>query len=311
MGHDPSANERQSIANAIQLIREANYREEANLLDDLLQDNRFDISDLLGGAVGQTKKWISEIRWGQEITLDPRIIPERTILDRCSADMIELAGTILHEGIHVQCHDELAAYGTEIAFYKILQERKNIFFRECAETSAIELGLVNLIQEVSIFRREIAKQGGRGYGNRERGVLFAGAGRLSETAMRNLAQYPDASPLGKASIELMYPDDPRDAISNHLFRIGNAIWEYWKRKREFPEPPNSRMVTLLEQERIYYFNQSEELIDGEVVDYWRNPYYYSIKGSIFPRYFDLYSFGPNGVDDGGRGDDILYIPRRK
>ena len=55
--------------------------------------------------------------------------------------------------------------------------------------------------------------------------------------------------------------------------------------------------------------KQDELKNGELMDPWGNPYsYVSVNGGSpkhRPRSYDLYSFGPNGVDDDGTGDDII------
>ncbi len=54
--------------------------------------------------------------------------------------------------------------------------------------------------------------------------------------------------------------------------------------------------------------KQDELKDGKLLDPWGNPYVYlSVNGGA-PQHrlhsFDLWSLGPNGVDDSGAGDDI-------
>ena len=48
---------------------------------------------------------------------------------------------------------------------------------------------------------------------------------------------------------------------------------------------------------------SNEFLNGD--DGWRRPVRYRCPGPVHANGWDLYSFGPNGIDDGGRGDDIL------
>jgi hypothetical protein len=40
-------------------------------------------------------------------------------------------------------------------------------------------------------------------------------------------------------------------------------------------------------------------------DPWGHPIVYRRPGPLHPRGWDIYSFGPDGEDDGGRGDDIV------
>jgi hypothetical protein len=49
------------------------------------------------------------------------------------------------------------------------------------------------------------------------------------------------------------------------------------------------------------------LRDGHViVDAWKHPLVIFLPGRIHENGFDLYSVGPNGRDERGRGDDILF-----
>jgi hypothetical protein len=40
-------------------------------------------------------------------------------------------------------------------------------------------------------------------------------------------------------------------------------------------------------------------------DAWGRPFLFRAPGLVHPKGFDLYSTGPNGVDEGGDGDDIV------
>jgi hypothetical protein len=48
---------------------------------------------------------------------------------------------------------------------------------------------------------------------------------------------------------------------------------------------------------------SVEFIDAD--DGWNHPVMYRCPGPVHPHGWDLYSIGPNGIDEQGRGDDIL------
>ena len=55
--------------------------------------------------------------------------------------------------------------------------------------------------------------------------------------------------------------------------------------------------------------KQDDLKDGQLVDPWGNPYVYESVNGGAPKHrersFDLYSLGPNGVDDQGTGDDLV------
>ncbi len=50
--------------------------------------------------------------------------------------------------------------------------------------------------------------------------------------------------------------------------------------------------------------KEEDLIDGQYVDAWGNPYAYINPGTHNKSYYDIYSFGLDGQDNQGAGDDI-------
>jgi hypothetical protein len=45
--------------------------------------------------------------------------------------------------------------------------------------------------------------------------------------------------------------------------------------------------------------------DGTPLDPWNRPLIYRVPGELSGNDYDLYSMGPNGLDEGGGGDDIL------
>jgi general secretion pathway protein G len=49
---------------------------------------------------------------------------------------------------------------------------------------------------------------------------------------------------------------------------------------------------------------------GYGADTWDNPFVYRSPARTSRRPYDLYSLGPNGLDEGGRGDDINYWSAR-
>jgi len=84
----------------------------------------------------------------------------------------------------------------------------------------------------------------------------------------------------------------------------------------YPSSDNEHLVTALQDDAgdpdwqgPYMEFKQDELVGGEVIDPWGKPFVYvSINGGSpthRSRSFDLYSFGPNGEDDDGTGDDIV------
>jgi general secretion pathway protein G len=97
--------------------------------------------------------------------------------------------------------------------------------------------------------------------------------------------------------------------------LETAIAAYSGDMGEYPPTGNSEMVSAIQDDPDnidwqgpYMEFKESELEGGELLDPWGQPYVYvSVNGGSpehRERSFDLYSFGPNGTDDAGTGDDI-------
>ena len=97
--------------------------------------------------------------------------------------------------------------------------------------------------------------------------------------------------------------------------LETAIAAYAGDMGEYPPTGNAEMVSALQDDPNkvdwqgpYMEFKESELEGGEIIDAWGHPYVYiSVNGGSpqhRERSFDLYSFGPNGTDDTGTGDDI-------
>lgn len=84
----------------------------------------------------------------------------------------------------------------------------------------------------------------------------------------------------------------------------------------YPATGNSELVSALQDDPDdvdwggpYMEFKQDDLKNGEAVDPWGKPYIYvSVNGGSpqhRERSYDLYSVGPNGIDDAGAGDDIV------
>ena len=98
--------------------------------------------------------------------------------------------------------------------------------------------------------------------------------------------------------------------------LETAIAMYNGDMGEYPPTGNEGLVKAIQDDPHnvswqgpYMEFKHDELKDGKLMDPWGNPYVYvSANGGApehRPRSFDLYSFGSNGVDDQGAGDDIV------
>ena len=98
--------------------------------------------------------------------------------------------------------------------------------------------------------------------------------------------------------------------------LETAIAMYQGDLGEYPPTGNATLVGALQDDPNnidwqgpYMEFKQDELNNGELIDPWGNPYVYvSVSGGSpqhRERSFDLYSLGPNGVDDQGAGDDLV------
>ena len=97
--------------------------------------------------------------------------------------------------------------------------------------------------------------------------------------------------------------------------LETAIAMYQSDLSEYPATGNENLVKALQDDPgnvdwngPYVEFKREELKDGQLIDPWGNSYVYTSANGGSPEHrahsFDLSSFGPNGVDDHGTGDDI-------
>jgi general secretion pathway protein G len=80
---------------------------------------------------------------------------------------------------------------------------------------------------------------------------------------------------------------------------------------EYPPSGNVNLVQMLSDDSSspdwngpYMRFKQDDLDAGKYVDAWGNPYVYISPGTHNPRFYDIYSFGLNGQDEQGAGDDI-------
>jgi hypothetical protein len=76
----------------------------------------------------------------------------------------------------------------------------------------------------------------------------------------------------------------------------------------YPPPGNACLVRALETHGpkdvpYYQFRDEEMNARHEWLDYWKHPFVYELPAG---GKFRLYSWGPNGKDENGAGDDIVY-----
>ena len=98
--------------------------------------------------------------------------------------------------------------------------------------------------------------------------------------------------------------------------LETAIAMYAGDLGEYPSSGNANLVNALQEDPgdadwagPYLEFKQDELKGGDVLDPWGRPYIYvSANGGSpthRPQSYDLFSYGPNGEDDGGAGDDIV------
>ena len=295
--------ERQNVADAIQLIREAGYRDKASLLDDMLQNNDIKHDPFLERTTdGECRKFLGFRR----INLNPNVTPLRR-LPRNSPELVRLAGVLLHEADHALCHDELDAFGEELAFYKLLNQDFGRFFPGATPQEKRAIERRKHIEEDSVRRQRdaIAGRGGTGYGegHRER-FEYAVPEALPDIARNRTENIVKSE-------EVIYPGDLKSVVLEQMNRIANALFQFRDSRGQFPSGRNARMVAALREANLSPLRLEELNEKGEAIDPWGSPYVYRVPGKLFPDEFDLYSRGPCKSDtDGGEGNIVCELHRR-
>jgi hypothetical protein len=221
-----------------------------------------------------------------------------------------LAGVLLHEADHALCHDELDAFGEELAFYKTLNNDFNKFFPGASpqEKGAIESKKRIEKSNAKRQREAIAGRGGSGYGEGHRERTEYRVPRLDVEDLRGIKLQEEVSMNSRA---LIYPGRPNSRVLEHMNCIANALFQYRDCEGQFPGGSNADMVAALRAINLCPFRLDELNDKREVIDPWGSAYVYRVPGAFFPDEFDLYSVGPCREDrNGGEGNILCELHRR-
>ncbi len=121
-------------------------------------------------------------------------------------------------------------------------------------------------------------------------AIAAGATRATRTGGMN----PAGIPLPEEVVETA--NSPADAVRGDFAKFSTAITVYMI---EYGAPP-ATLDTLAQPKPEY----PQGFLNGATIakDPWGNAYAYTTDGK---EHYTLWSFGPNGVDDKGAGDDVV------
>lgn len=98
-----------------------------------------------------------------------------------------------------------------------------------------------------------------------------------------------------------------------LSELEKAVLVYRLQTGDFPKARANlvRQLKSVPEARRYLKKWEGRIKDGQFVDYWGNPIVYNCPGRHNVGLCDIYSFGRNGRDDYGAGDDIKnWIPKK-
>jgi general secretion pathway protein G len=98
--------------------------------------------------------------------------------------------------------------------------------------------------------------------------------------------------------------------------LETAIAMYQGDMGDYPETGNATLVEALQEDPgdahwdgPYLEFKAAELLEGEALDPWGKPYVYTSVNGGAPEHrsksYEVSSWGPNGQDDGGSGDDLI------
>jgi len=303
------SDERVSVARATALIRKAN-KEKADLLNDMQQQGNISADgEIPATTYARTQKGTPGDPKSNKIELNPKkvnLLDGANPLGEDNPDLITLAGTLLHEADHAQCHDEMACFGAEVEFYSGVNREFDKYFPgvPAAQKAKIEKQKKALEKEAKDNYERIARKGGAGYGKDHKDVYvpirapgcdeFAAQGGIREAVMIRVL-----------------PDVPASDVAQHLEEIALKIYAYYDRAGTFPPSGNAALVKSLRKTDSNLFRRDELNESQELIDPWGRPYGYRSPGVWYPDDFDLYSLGPCGRDEGGGGDNILCELHRR
>jgi hypothetical protein len=105
----------------------------------------------------------------------------------------------------------------------------------------------------------------------------------------------------------------RAAAETEVHAVAVALERYGRERGRLPDESVALAQSLGEarvgSERPYYSVDARRVKDGRILDPWGRPYVYkrTVDGAL------VYSFGPNGRDEEGEGDDVtrrlIFTPR--
>ena len=105
------------------------------------------------------------------------------------------------------------------------------------------------------------------------------------------------------------------AAKTRIAGLDVSITTYYGDLSVYPPSGNANLVTALTEDPDdvdwqgpYEEFKQDELVNGEVIDPWGQPYVYVSVADGSPQHrpysYDLYSIGLNGADESGDGDDL-------
>lgn len=133
---------------------------------------------------------------------------------------------------------------------------------------------------------------------------------LSRAPLRSAVVVIAFSSVMNAGCQSSYPVVDDRPGYDELAKIGTAVISYARTTGRYPPSGNAGLLQALSASSP----PSEPLgipgkvsPQGELLDLWGNPYTFAVSSSPeLPDDFILRSAGPNGVDEGGRGDDLQF-----
>ncbi len=130
-------------------------------------------------------------------------------------------------------------------------------------------------------------------------MVFVGMGVAALAGTQTMMASSAPEPLMAEEFEVMEPidaGDPAGATTMELLRLDTGLMLYSAVNGKYPD--SLEQLLLPQEDWEDGFLSEKEL--GVVADGWGNAFLYSTAGESYK----LYSCGPNGVDDGGAGDDL-------
>lgn len=282
--------EAESVANAIQLVREAGFEAKANLLDDMLEDGDIKAEpDMPPDTPGRRADW--PWPFSDEIELNPDVVLGGQLpYDRCNPRIILLAGVLMHEANHVMGHGEIEAWGNTIVFFERLNAGFDGFFADCPKA------IKDAAKKLKEIELAIARKKRKEHVRKAGAVAHAKVPKFLDVEGRSFASFGRLPIESRACRPLRpHPPGPQTPLQARLSRLARALLRFRQLSGGLPKGDNASAMRALRRAHLLDLPADAFNAKGEAIDLEGRPLRYEAPGQLHQNAFDLYSVDPKAI----------------